>query len=123
MLYERGVKMKQNSKLKRGIPFPTHIVFSAISLIVQIVFFVIMMMGLSEHYFFINTLCTILAVIMVFYITNSSGKSSYKILWIIFILAVPIFGVLAYMLLGGGRVLPHIKKRMYKCEKKYIEKK
>lgn len=114
--------MKQNSKLKRGIPFPTHIVFSAISLIVQIVFFVIMMMGLSEHYFFINTLCTILAVIMVFYITNSSGKSSYKILWIIFILAVPIFGVLAYMLLGGGRVLPHIKKRMYKCEKKYIEK-
>ncbi|MBE6809784.1 MAG: cardiolipin synthase [Ruminococcaceae bacterium] len=114
--------MKQNSKQKRGIPFPTHIVFSAISLIVQILFVVIMMMGLSEHYFFINTLCTILAVIMVFYITNSSGKSSYKILWIIFILAVPIFGVLAYMLLGGGRVLPHIKKRMYKCEKKYIEK-
>ncbi len=113
--------MKIKLKHKRGIPFPTHIVFSALSLIVQIVFFIIMMMGLSEHYLFVNTLCTILAVIMVFYITNSSGKSSYKILWIIFILAVPIFGVIAYMLLGGGRVFPHVKRKMQKCEDKYIK--
>lgn len=113
--------MKQNPKRKRGIPFPTHIVFSAISLIVQIVFFVVMMMGLSENYFFINTLCTILAVITVFYITNRSGKSSYKILWIIFILAVPIFGVIAYMFLGGGRVFPHVKRKMQKSEGKYIK--
>ena len=77
--------MKPKLKQKRGIPFPTHIVFSAVSLIVQIVFFAVMIMGLSEHYFFVNTLCTILAVITVFYITNSSGKSSYKILWIIFL--------------------------------------
>ena len=86
----------------------------------QIIFFAVMIMGLSEHYFFVNTLCTVLAVITVFYITNSSGKSSYKILWIIFILVVPIFGVVAYMLLGGGRVFPHVKRKMQKCENKYI---
>ncbi len=113
--------MKTKLKHKRGIPFPTHIVFSVLSLIVQIVFFIVMLMGLSEHYFFLNTLCTILAVITVLYITNSSGKSSYKILWIIFILAVPIFGVTAYMLLGGGRVFPHVKRKMQKCEDKYIK--
>lgn len=112
--------IKTKLKHKRGIPFPTHIVFSAISLIIQIVFFAAMIMGLSEHYFFLNTLCTVLAVITVLYITNSSGKSSYKILWIIFILAVPIFGVTAYMLLGGGRVFPHVKRKMQKCENKYI---
>lgn len=112
--------MKPKLKQKRGIPFPTHIVFSAVSLIVQVVFFAVMIMGLSETYFFMNTLCTILSVIMVLYITNSSGKSSYKILWIIFILAVPIFGVIAYMFFGGGRVLPHVKRKMQKCEEKYI---
>ena len=48
--------MKIKVKHKRGIPFPTHIVFSAVSLIVQIVFFVAMMQGLSEHYFFVNIL-------------------------------------------------------------------
>lgn len=114
--------MKAKLKHKRGIPFPTHIVFSAVSLLVQIEFFVVMIRGLSEHYLFVNTLCTVLAVITVFYITNKSGKSSYKILWIIFILAVPIFGVTAYMLLGGGRVFPHVKRKMQKCENKYISK-
>ena len=113
--------MKMKIKHKRGIPFPTHIVFSAISLIVQIVFFVVMLSGLYEHYFFINALCTVLAVIMVFHITNSSGKSSYKILWIIFILAFPIFGVTSYMFFGSGRVFPHLKKRMSRCEEKYIK--
>ncbi len=114
--------MKVNVKNKRGIPFPTHIVASGILLIAQLLFFVVTLQGLRQHYFFINTLCTILAIVTVFYITNRSGKSSYKILWIIFILAVPIFGVGAYMLLGGGRVLPHVKKRMYKCEEKYKKK-
>lgn len=112
--------MKIKVKHKRGIPFPTHIVFSAVSLIVQIVFFAAMMQGLSEHYFFVNILCTVLAIVTVFYIVNRSGKPSYKILWIIFILAVPIFGVTAYMLLGGGRVFPHVKRKMQKCEDKYL---
>ena len=113
--------MKTRLRHKRGIPFPTHIVFSAVSLLLQIMFFIVMINGLSEHYFFLNTFCSILTVIMVFYITNSSGKSSYKILWIIFILAVPIFGVMAYMFFGGGRVLPHVKRKMQKCEDKYIK--
>lgn len=112
--------MKPNVKNKRGIPFPSHIVFSAVSLLIQIAFFVVVIFGLREHYFFVNMLCTMLAIITVTYITNSKGKSGYKILWIIFILVVPIFGVVAYILIGGGRVLPHIKKRMYKCEQKYI---
>ncbi len=114
--------MRVRLKNKRGIPFPTHIIFSAIALIVQILFFIVTVKELSEYSFFVNAFCTVLAIVTVFYITNRSGKSGYKILWIIFILAVPIFGVLAYTLLGGGRVLPHIKKRMYKCEHKHINK-
>ena len=114
------IKIKFSAKQKRGIPLPTHIIFSAISLLIQIAVFIVMIKGLSEHYFFINTLCAFLAVITVFYITNRSGKSSYKILWIIFILTVPIFGVTAYMLLGGGRVLPHVKRKMQRCEEKYL---
>lgn len=113
--------MKIKVKHKRGIPFPTHIVFSAVSLFIQILVFGIMVFGLSEHYIFVNVISTILAIITVFYITNKSGKSSYKILWIIFILAVPVFGVTAYMLLGGGRVFPHVKRKMQKCEEKYIK--
>lgn len=113
--------MRIGVKHKRGIPFPTHIVFSGVALIVQVLFFIVTVNGLKEHYLFIDTLCKVFSAIMVLIITNKSGKSGYKILWIIFILAVPIFGVMAYMLLGGGRVFPHVKKRMYKCEQKYMQ--
>lgn len=112
--------MKNDIKHKRGIPFPSHIVFSGLALLIQIGFFVFAVRGIAEHYFFVNALCTVMAVITVFYITNSSGKSGYKILWIIFILAVPIFGVTTYMFFGGGRVFPHVKRKMQKCEAKYL---
>ncbi len=114
--------MRPRVKQKRGIPFPTHIIFSAVSLAIQVLFFIVVVQKFREQYFFANALCTVLAIITVIYITNRSDKSGYKILWIIFILAIPIFGVMAYMLLGGGRVFPRVKKRMYKCDQKYIKK-
>lgn len=114
--------IKTGIKNKRGIPFPTHIVFSAVALLIQIALFVLMVAGIKEHYFFINTLSTVLAFITVFAIVNRNGNPSYKILWIIFILAVPVFGITAYMLLGGGRVFPPLKKKMQKCEQKYKNK-
>ena len=111
--------MKFKVKHKRGIPFPTHIVFSAISLLVQIAFFIMMVYGLSEHFFFVNTLSMVMGIATVFYIINRKGNPSYKILWIIFILVAPVFGVTSFMLLGGGRVMPHLKKKMNICEDKY----
>lgn len=114
--------MKTSVKNKRGIPIPTHIAFSLVSLLGQIIIFMVMMYGLSEHYVFVSALSTVLALITVFYIVNRAGNPSYKILWIIFILAIPIFGVTAYMFLGGGRVFPHVKKKMNRCETKYKNK-
>ncbi len=114
-------KIKTKLKSRRGIPFPTHIIFSVIALLIQSFFFIVVILKLREHYLFINTLCTILAVITVLHIANRGGKSGYKILWIIYILAVPIFGVMTYMLLGGGRVFPHVKRKLQKCEDKYVK--
>ncbi len=113
------MRIKTSVKNKRGIPFPTHIVFSGVCLILQILLFIFAIMGLRENYVYINTVSGIIGLVTVFYIVNRSGNPSYKILWIIFILAVPIFGVLTYTLWGGGRVMPYVKKRMRKCEKKY----
>lgn len=59
---------------------------------------------------------------VVIHIITIRGNQSYKIMWIVFILVVPVFGVLAYMMFGGGRVLPHIKKRMKSSKNKYLSK-
>lgn len=60
-------------------------------------------------------------MILIIHIITVRGEQSYKIMWIIFILLVPVFGVLSYLLFGGGRVFPHIKKRYTKCRQKYMD--
>ena len=82
--------MKPKVKNVRGIPFPTHIMYSMISLIVQIMVFSLALYGLDEHYFWVSLISRLLALVTVFYIINKSGKSGYKILWIVFILVFPI---------------------------------
>lgn len=110
-----GVKLKN----KRGIPFPFHIVYSGISVLAQIVFLIILGVYLSEHSFFVYTLSEIAAIVTVAYIINRRGNPNYKITWLVFILVFPIFGMMMFMLSGGGRVVPYLKKRMQFCEEKY----
>ena len=90
-------------------------------LLLQIVLLYAVVTRLSEQYFFFYTLLEILAAITVIYIVNKRGNPSYKINWIIFILAVPIFGISVYLLWGGGRVMPHFRKKLEKCESHYAK--
>ncbi len=76
--------------------------------------------SLSEHFIWIYRIAVVASIVTVIYIINSRSNQSYKILWLVFILVLPILGVLCYMLWGGGRVLPHIKRNMSKCTKKYM---
>lgn len=108
--------MRQSVKNKRGIPIPTRIVISALVLLFQLVILFVMLRTLSDRSVFIYTVAEILAVIMVVYIVNRRGNPSYKMAWIVFILTVPIFGITVFLLFGGGRVMPHLKRKMHGCE-------
>ena len=112
--------MRQSVKNKRGIPIPTRIVLSALVLLFQLVILFVMLRTLSNRSVFIYTLSEILAIITVIYIVNRRGNPSYKMAWIAFILIVPIFGITVFMLFGGSRVMPHLKKKMRDCEAYYL---
>lgn len=113
------IALKTSVKQKRGIPFPTHIVFSAISLLLQIAFLIMLSVGILQDHRYLFAIAEVFAIITVVYLVSRRGNPSYKIAWIVFILVIPIFGILVFMLIGGGRVFPHLKKRMNKCERKY----
>lgn len=108
--------MRQSVKNKRGIPIPTRILISGVLLLFQFVILFVMLRTLSDRSVFIYTLSEVLAIITVIYIVNRRGNPSYKMAWIAFILIVPIFGTAVFMLFGGGRVMPHLKKKMRDCE-------
>ena len=115
--------MKRNItvKGKRGIKIESRIIVSAILLLLQIVLLYALVVRLSKQYIFFYTLLEIIAAITVICIVNKRGNPSYKINWIIFILAVPIFGISVYLLWGGGRVMPHFRKKMEECESHYAK--
>ncbi|MBR4909873.1 MAG: cardiolipin synthase [Clostridia bacterium] len=108
--------MRQSVKNKRGIPIPTRILISGIVLLLQLGILFVMLNTLSDRSVLIYTVSEILAIITVVYIVNRRGNPSYKMAWIMFILIVPIFGITVFMLYGGGRVLPHLKRKMRNCE-------
>ncbi len=114
--------MKNSAKVKhnRGIKIEPRIIISAILVVLQFAVLFGVLFKFYDYYFVLYVLQQIAAAILVIYIVNKRGNQSYKLMWIIFILAFPIFGISVYLLWGGGRVLPHLKKKMRECESHYF---
>jgi len=103
---------------KRGIPISTRIIVSVLLLLIQLGFILYALYDYSANSATAYTLSVILGIITVITIINRRGNPDHKITWIVFILLFPIFGISVFLLWGGGRVLPFIRKRMRICEAK-----
>lgn len=112
--------MKQRVKNKRGIKINSRLIVSSVLVLLQIFLIFAIVYNLSRNYVLIYSFSEIIGIITVIYIVNRRGNPASKIAWIVFILVFPIFGVSLFLLWGGGRVLPHIKKKMFKCESHYL---
>lgn len=62
-----------------------------------------------------------LSIFCVIFLVNERGNPSYKISWIIFILLIPFAGWIFFLIFGGTRVFPYLKRR-YKCIESSSEK-
>ena len=106
-------------KLKRGIKLPLRIIIAAIMILLQITLTLAIIYSLSEKAVWIYYLIEFGAILLTIYIINDNMNPSFKISWVTFILLIPLVGVTSYVLWGGRRVMPHLKKRMEKSEKQY----
>lgn len=71
----------------------------------------------------VSYITSILAVIILIYILNVRQNSSFKLMWIIFILIVPVVGVVFFLYTKMQPGTAHISKRMYELleeEKEYL---
>lgn len=107
-------------KGKRGIRIPTRIIISAILLLLQFAFLFAVLYRVSIQSVWAWIITMFLGAATVIYILNCRSNPDHKISWIIFILLFPIFGITIYLLWGGGRVTPFIRKRMKICESHYL---
>lgn len=62
----------------------------------------------------ITVVFTLLAVVYVLHLVSKREESSYKLLWVITILALPIFGAMLYLTLGDRKTGKKLEKKLEK---------
>ena len=65
---------------------------------------------------------TVLAVLFVLSLITRREESSYKLLWVLTIVALPILGAMLYLMLGNKKTGTRLKKRLNKASGELLEK-
>jgi len=103
--------------MKKVIRFFTSKLFIVgILIVIQLVFLLWLIIRLSEYFVAINFCLTALSVIMSLYILDKNENPSYKLAWVILLMALPIFGGLIYALFGGQKVPKALQKRDHESQ-------
>lgn len=88
------------------------VVLVALFILLQLAVMLVTVMWLSEYRRWVNVLMTALSVVTIIYMLSDKTNSSYKVAWIILILAFPVAGICIYMTFGGRRLSRPIRRRM-----------
>ncbi|WP_312700248.1 cardiolipin synthase [Sedimentibacter sp.] len=92
--------------------FFNRVTFIVLSILAQILTFVVMIKGFSNYLFIFDFLFMLISILVVVYILNSKSDPAYKIAWIIPIMLFPIFGGLFFLMFGGTGLSGRMKKSM-----------
>ena len=91
--------------MKKLIDIVSNRIFlTAVAVLLQLVWIFAVLWGVGAFSGHLMNLISILSLILVLWIVNKKINPSYKLAWTILILAVPVFGVIIYLLFGQSRV-------------------
>ena len=84
----------------------------AFAILLQLVWILSFLQGFRVRYSFLNSLIDIVAIFVVLVIVNKKSNPSYKIAWMVVILAIPIVGLVVYFIFGRSELTRPTRKRM-----------
>lgn len=85
--------------------------FVGILILTQLLVLIILIVLLSYQFYWFYILSLILSFIASVYIVNREDNPSFKILWVLLIMSVPLMGGLFYVLFGGRKVPKELRIR------------
>ena len=94
-------------------------VFTGVFIALQFAAIFLAVTRFNEHFALFYGICLVLSAIVVIYLVGRDGNPAYKIAWIIPILALPVFGVLLYLVFGKNQLSPKEKARMSSVSEQY----
>lgn len=120
--YEECKMQRQNGKEKRKPKGILRVVFSrtaviGVSLLLQIYVLFATFYWLSEYSTLINSIFLIMGAITVIYILNEENNASFKMVWMIPVLVIPVFGTLMFLFVNLQLETKFMRKRLNLMER------
>lgn len=92
------------------------VVVVSLAILLQIFFVLAGVLWMREYWHWARIGMTVLSWIAVLSIMTGRSNPSYKIAWMLLILAFPVAGITIYLLFGGNRVSDHESRKMSRIE-------
>lgn len=96
----------------------SRVVFIGLMIAIQLGIFLFLLIKFSHYSAIVSFICTIISVIVVFWIINKNDNPAYKLAWIIPILIFNITGGLLYILIGNKKPSKKMRYHLEEVEKK-----
>lgn len=113
------VTVEGKAKMKNGVK---RLVFCGLAILLQLLFWVLLFLHLSQYTQVIDYATRIFALILVLVIYSENKTASIKMPWIILILVAPILGVILYLLIGLDYTTWSVKKRYQQIDEVLLPK-
>ena len=98
--------------LKRVLSFfKSKLFFVGLLILAQLLVLAVLIMLLSYQFYWFYIASLFLSFIASVYIVNREDNPSFKILWVLLIMTVPVMGGLFYILFGGRKVPKELRTR------------
>lgn len=88
------------------------------AIFIQALWYILLLSFFKDYFALISTVLAAVAVLLVLYLVSKVDEGSYKILWIIIIMAMPIFGALLYLFWGNKKTSRRMKKKFSRIFRK-----
>lgn len=82
------------------------------AVLLQILWYSLLFYFFKDYVNILVAIINILSIVFVFYVVNSHEESNYKIIWLIVILALPIFGTIIYLFFGNKNTSRKLGKKL-----------
>lgn len=90
--------------------FSSRIFTVALVVLLQVIWFCVMIWGLSSYFRYVELFIKLVSVIVLLHIINKPINPAYKLAWVVLILGLPIFGIAIYFLLGRSTIAARMER-------------
>ena len=111
----------KNVATSRARTFDNPIFYTVSAVLIQLAFLVCYLYFLSSYSKFVGISFTIVNILVLLFLISKDDNPSYKLIWIVVILGVPMIGGILYVLFGNKRASRRLGMRISEEHKQYLE--